>query len=197
MQDNEDYYGILGVDHNASFEQIKEAYIFKVNIYHPDRLRIIPERIRNRAEDELKKVNQAYEVLSNPKSRSQYDSSRFRQTIAESELPKTRPTRRPKPEVYPKTIEFNDALPYVKQKGSFFVRNVGGQFRKVLISKTPEWINVVETRRLSDSNKLPIEVKIEAMGIHWGKTISTRIVIRLDEAEETVDIKLRIARKPR
>lgn len=38
MQDKEDYYKILGIPPNASDAEIREAYLYKVNILHPDRL---------------------------------------------------------------------------------------------------------------------------------------------------------------
>ena len=66
MPDVETYYTILGVSQTASSDQIKEAYLFKVNVLHPDRLQGVSARIRLRAEEELKRVNNAYAVLSDP-----------------------------------------------------------------------------------------------------------------------------------
>jgi len=196
MPDDEDYYEILGVPSDATHEQIKEAYIYKVNIYHPDRLAGTTERIRRKAEEELKKVNEAYAVLSSPGKRRQYDAKRFG-SISKSDLRKAKPAGKPKAEVYPKVIRFNNVLPYVKQKGAFFIRNVGGQYKKVLISQPPEWIRVVKTTPLQDHGKLPMRVEIEATGVQWGGTYSSQVVIRLDESEARVRVKLKTQKKPR
>jgi curved DNA-binding protein CbpA len=57
---------ILGVSLNASNQEIKEAWLFKVRIFHPDRLTHESGNIRKRAEDEVRKINQAYDFLKNP-----------------------------------------------------------------------------------------------------------------------------------
>jgi len=74
VEDVDDYYGILGVAPHAEPRQIKAAYRYKANILHPDRLARMPEQVRYRAEEELKKVNKAYEVLSDLRRRQQYDA---------------------------------------------------------------------------------------------------------------------------
>jgi curved DNA-binding protein CbpA len=73
MDNKENYYEILGINKNANDQDIIDAYRYKVNILHPDKLTGSSERIKSKAEDELRKVNQAYEVLSNPKKRQKYD----------------------------------------------------------------------------------------------------------------------------
>lgn len=197
MPEEEDYYGILGITRDANADQIKEAYIYKVNILHPDRLAAVPERIRRLAEEDLKKVNMAHEVLSDPERRRRYDIKRFGKIGAVSDLQTAKPPRKPKAEVYPEVIYFNDVLPYTKQKGAFFVRNVGGPYTKVLIGKTPEWLRVVQTKPLQSNSKLPMEVQIESIGIQWGTEYSSQVVVRLDESDARVKVRLRTQKKPR
>lgn len=197
MINEEDYYQILGISPEADTKQIKEAYLYKVNILHPDRLAAMTPRIRRLAEEELKKVNMAYEVLSNPQKRQQYDTRRFGSTEVVRDVKKTGLGKKPKPEVYPRTIHFDKILPYVKQQASFFIRNVGGPYTKVLISEPPEWIRVVKTKSLQNYAKLPMRVDIEAMAIDWGKIYSSQIVVRLDEGEARVKVELRTKKKPR
>lgn len=62
-----DYYETLGVDRNASKEDIKRAYRRLARKYHPD---INKEA---GAEDRFKEINRAYEVLSEPETRARYD----------------------------------------------------------------------------------------------------------------------------
>jgi molecular chaperone DnaJ len=63
-----DYYAVLGVDKNAGEAEIKKAYRTMALKYHPDKNPDDPE-----AEKKFKEVTAAYQVLSDPEKRSQYD----------------------------------------------------------------------------------------------------------------------------
>jgi curved DNA-binding protein len=63
-----DYYKILGVDRNATLEDIKKAYRKQAKKYHPDANPNNPQ-----AEARFKEVNEAYEVLSDEAKRQRYD----------------------------------------------------------------------------------------------------------------------------
>ncbi len=67
----ENYYRILGVAENATQDEIKKAYRKLALKYHPDRNRNNPE-----AEEKFKQITEAYEVLSDPQKRAQYDAMR-------------------------------------------------------------------------------------------------------------------------
>ncbi|MBF2005547.1 MAG: DnaJ domain-containing protein [Chlorogloeopsis fritschii C42_A2020_084] len=67
------YYLILEIDRDASQEEIKSAYIELVKIYHPDRMGDISEGRKRKMEDKLKEVNEAYEALSDPLRRAEYE----------------------------------------------------------------------------------------------------------------------------
>ncbi len=64
-----DYYESLGISHDADESEIKRAYRQKAKELHPDRN---PEN-RAKAEEEFKRIAEAYEVLSDPQKRAQYD----------------------------------------------------------------------------------------------------------------------------
>ncbi|MDR2400260.1 MAG: molecular chaperone DnaJ [Deferribacteraceae bacterium] len=63
-----DYYQILGVDKNAAEAEIKKAYRTLALKYHPDKNPGDKE-----AEEKFREVSAAYQVLSDPEKRSQYD----------------------------------------------------------------------------------------------------------------------------
>ncbi|KPK32233.1 MAG: molecular chaperone DnaJ [Chlamydiae bacterium SM23_39] len=63
-----DYYKILQINKNATKEEIKKAYRKLALKYHPDKNPNNPE-----AEENFKKVSEAYEVLSNDNKRQMYD----------------------------------------------------------------------------------------------------------------------------
>jgi molecular chaperone DnaJ len=60
-----DYYKTLGVEKNATQEEIKKAFRRLAIKYHPDK--------NEGDENKFKEINEAYQVLSDPQKRSQYD----------------------------------------------------------------------------------------------------------------------------
>jgi curved DNA-binding protein len=65
--DFEDYYSVLGVDRDASQEDIQKAYKRLARKYHPD-VNDEPD-----AEEKFKQLNEAYQVLKDPEKRKKYD----------------------------------------------------------------------------------------------------------------------------
>lgn len=65
--DSRGYYAILGVSHNANFLEIKKSYRKLAKKYHPDRNK------SPLAEETIKKINEAFEILSDRRKRKQYD----------------------------------------------------------------------------------------------------------------------------
>jgi molecular chaperone DnaJ len=67
-----DFYDTLGVAHDVSDEEIKKAYRKLVFQYHPDR-----NPGDRTAEEKIREINAAYEVVGDPDKRRSYDRLRF------------------------------------------------------------------------------------------------------------------------
>jgi molecular chaperone DnaJ len=65
--DSRGYYAILGVSYKANFLEIRKSYRKLAKKYHPDRNK------SPLAEETIKKINEAFEILSDRKKRKQYD----------------------------------------------------------------------------------------------------------------------------
>lgn len=79
-----DYYKILGVNENASTNEIKKAYRKLAMKYHPDHT-----KGDKKAEDRFKEISEAYAVLSDNEKRKQYDtygSAGFQQRFSREDI---------------------------------------------------------------------------------------------------------------
>lgn len=92
MNQNKDYYEILGVEEGSPGERIKEAYRGLAFQYHPDKNPGDPGAV-----EKMKEINEAYAVLSDQEKRRSYDFMRrqygsshahgqFRQTYSEQDI---------------------------------------------------------------------------------------------------------------
>ncbi len=65
---NKDYYEVLGLQKGASDDEIKRAFRKLAVKYHPDK-----NKGNKEAEDKFKEINEAYQVLSDPEKKANYD----------------------------------------------------------------------------------------------------------------------------
>ena len=82
---NKDYYGVLGVDKEASPFEIERQYKREASKHHPD---------RGGSEERMKSLNEAYGVLKDKMLRNSYDATRRRPPRPEGFTPVTIPTAR-------------------------------------------------------------------------------------------------------
>jgi curved DNA-binding protein len=79
-----DYYKLLGINKNASKDNIKKAYRKLAMKYHPDHT-----KGDKSAEEKFKKISEAYAVLSDEEKRKQYDtfgSAGFQQRYSQEDI---------------------------------------------------------------------------------------------------------------
>ena len=90
------YYKILGINTGASKEEIRQAYRDMLKVWHPDRFALESPRLQEKAEDNAKKINEAYEKLMSLGPGVHSNSRREQSDVrdAEGSRRKTRETRR-------------------------------------------------------------------------------------------------------
>ena len=72
MDPIDDYYAVLGVPSNSNPNDLKRRYRFLSHAFHPDKFATQDQR--KTAEEEFKRINQAYRTLSDPVLRARFDS---------------------------------------------------------------------------------------------------------------------------
>lgn len=102
VQDFDTFYDVLEVKESATQAEIKAAFLRLVKEYHPDRVPEHLSRLRKDAEEKIKCVNEAYDTLSSPDKRRQYDAEianlRAQETSVASAPPYTPPPAPPPPQ---------------------------------------------------------------------------------------------------
>jgi DnaJ-class molecular chaperone len=68
-----DYYKTLEISKDASVEEIRKNYKRLSMLHHPDKHSSSDEKTKKAAEEKFKEVSEAYQILSEPEKRNQYD----------------------------------------------------------------------------------------------------------------------------
>jgi hypothetical protein len=160
---------ILGVSETATDTEIKEQYLYKAQLLHPDKNQDKPENIQKKAEAELSIINQAYSIINNP------INNPYR-------IP-------PKLAVEPMGIRFKDISIGERKVSTFTIRNVGGPYTSIWIENKPApWLTVMGVKSIT-SERLPLEVALECTGIgEPGQQYSCNLPIKLEnENVHTID----------
>lgn len=82
-----DYYHLFGLQNDASFNEIRDAYFRMAKKFHPDRLSGAPDPdLREKANFVFTRINQAYDVLSNEERRREYDTHGYKEVGARGKV---------------------------------------------------------------------------------------------------------------
>ncbi len=161
------YYDILEISRHASEEVLERAHKILIKRYHPD-LETNPQK-RKEKEEYIKKINEAYEVLSDEKKRKEYDLETF-------------PEQSEKPEGKPQTNETSSYTNVVQKKQEDIINEEYAKIVNEEIQKAQERIDkeeelIKENLRKYERNYL------RSLGYHiqepinWKRIIITTLTI--------------------
>ncbi len=177
---------ILGVSVTATPAEIKTQWLYKANLFHPDKTANLPESMRKKAEEDFKQASAAHDFLKDPKNN-----------------PYTTP---PKLEISVKHIRFKDLETGGKKSTRFEIKSTGGPYTRFWIDDAAApWLRVTDIKSTTNE-PLPLEVSIEATGMGQpGQQAQCRLLIRLENAQTKakdewaipVEIVMRKVQKPR
>ncbi len=124
--DSLNYYQVLKVSPTASPEEIKRAYFLLAKLYHPDRFaRNASPEVIGKAQRVFVKITKAYQILIDPKKRSEYDASpkdEKKDQSKEAEIRFRKAKALYRQAKYREAIALaKEALNYKKDKGSYYL----------------------------------------------------------------------------
>jgi hypothetical protein len=105
QKQDKDLYAIIGVEHDVLQESIREAYLLRARVVHPDRFdqQKQPKEWK-KANEMLAELNEAYAILGTPESRKRYDDLRERNQARNSEQPASRQEATTEPPIPPEFL---------------------------------------------------------------------------------------------
>ena len=122
-----DYYKILGIRPDATQAEIKEAWNFSVKAFHPDKFAGSSQRQQTVAQERMKAINEAYEVLSDPIRKPSYDRKYARESRTGAGAPPPPSPPPPSGAQRPRYTASSDNRkhPTAPRKPSFNFRGIG------------------------------------------------------------------------
>jgi uncharacterized protein YegL len=178
-----DYYKILQVHLTAEPEVVKAAYERLARKYHPD-VNDSPAAL-----ERMKELNEAYEILGNPEKRKRYHAEYLLKKNPASAAAAL-DSFPPKPAIDPPFVQFNDAQPGKRYRHTVVIRNKGGPYARLDIEHASPWLRIVRQTPASNSDRLPLEVEIEALGQSPDKKYVDNMIIKLDDVETHIKVEL-------
>ena len=178
-----DYYAILGVERHVTQEEIKKAYRERLKEWHPDNQ---PAEKEKEAKNQTQLINEAYEMLANPKTRKKYDEELSKNKPKDADG-KDEPIdyfqiRKDMDKIYK---DFADVLARItRYKGSdFYPGDELIKKRTNLTLQIIQWIEQIKSyKNFKDCNKIleMLFTKIETYNKHLPYRISKSVDSEID-----------------
>lgn len=172
-----EYYDILDVPLTATPDEIKAQYRQLVRVYHPDRFRNQDDKAY--AEEKLKQINIAFQVLSGTSVRR----GPFEARVA------------PQPVAYPPVLDFGTLQIGQREKLKLQVGNIGGDAEKVgyVYSNNNPWFKLSKGKQVYADQPFPIdfEVAVDTRRLKPEQTYQEWIEVVLDGIAVRVDIQVK------
>lgn len=187
MNDFFSYYEILDVSEKADFGAIKSAYRSKALKYHPDR---VAEHLKKKSEEIFKQISEAYDVLSDPEKRKQYDDA-LKNVKGGRSSGQGNSGASPLIRVDRNYFKFENILPGAYLSDFLVVFNDGGGTLAGAITTDKPWVKLADTA-ISVFDYQEIEITIDTVSLPQGFSDSAIIEIDTNGGKEavTVDISL-------
>ena len=183
MKNFANYYEILGIEESATTEEIKKAYRNLALWCHPDR---VPEGIKKKAEEEFKKIQEAYDVLADPGKRKQYDEQlkilKTGQPFDQTDSPDS-----PVLQADKTYFEFKDLTWGTSVSDSISVSNAGGGTLTGTIKAVHGWV-VLSKDTIDAPYVQEIEITIDTAILLANQAYSEEIEIQTNGGNETIHI---------
>ena len=189
----EDLYEILQVHPRAEPEVIQAAYRRLSQKYHPD----VSES--SEAERKMKVLNAAYEVLSNPKRRAEYDRQRSIKAPPKRSQP-PRPKHGSSAQTLPilklsaNLLDLGSVIKGSQATGKFEIKNIGRGLLSGEIYCSQPWLKI--TPSSFQSNQLWIRVTAETSHLAPAESATGTIDIKSNGGRATIKIKVSVAPLP-
>lgn len=132
----QNYYEILEVNKNASPEIIEKAYKTLVKKYHPD---LQQDENKNKYEEKIKKINEAYDILSDPEKRKKYDLNLKNTEISINDYNS----------LYQENINLKNNLNILKEKLNY-LNNIQNNYKKNNLN----YNNLENNKNYSENNNI-------------------------------------------
>lgn len=193
MKDFASYYDVLRISENVSEEEIKKAYRRLVLQFHPDRVSPEAPDLKDLAEEEFKRIQEAYDVLSEPGKRKKYDEQ-LKNLKAGQAASQGGAGAPPVVRVDKNYLQFANLKPGVSASDILTVFNDGGGALIGTVTADKPWVKFSETV-INTSDYQEIEITIDTASLPVGFSDSALVEIDTSGGNETVavDISLELS----
>jgi len=190
------YYKVLQIDPEADPEVITAAYRRLSHKYHPDLNRDAAAQAR------MLELNRAYEVLSNPVQRADYDRTLRRNgRIATAENPVVQAARAPRSphrrplgapiaEGLPDVLDFGLVPPHRLVRRQVTIRNAGGGFLDGAFTSHVDWLKVAPAS--FKSNLIDAELVADTRRLEVGREYHGRLDLVYDGILTSAHVKVTV-----